>query len=570
MTQIIRRHNHEEFQNCSLLERIYKFRGVTAEEELQKSLHYLLPFSELLNIQKAVELLETALQQQKNIVIIGDFDADGATSTALAYLALKTCGAKNVSFLVPNRFEYGYGLSPEIVLVAAKKNAELIVTVDNGISSFEGVLAAKSLGIKVLITDHHLAASQLPQADAIVNPNQPDDQFSAKNLAGVGVIFYVMLALRSHLREKNWFQLQNIDEPNMAQFLDLVALGTVADVVVLDKINRILVHQGMQRIRGGKARLGINTLFEITGRDKTNATTNDLGFALAPRLNAAGRLEDMTVGIELLISDNAQIAHDIAIKLDTLNRERQAIEGEMQQNAREILEHLHFNKNIPLGICLFNETWHQGVIGILASRIKDQYHRPVIIFAVSNEYELKGSGRSIFGVHLRDVLANIHTHYPNLIKKFGGHAMAAGLTIEKNNYQAFNLAFNEEVQRHVKPEDLEGKIISDGPLNHEEFSLNSAEILRSAGPWGQGFPEPLFDNEFFVCGQRLVGQRHLKLILSLQKNIEPYFDGIAFNIDINQWPNHRCDKIHAAYRLDINEFRNRRNLQLLIHYLKPL
>lgn len=566
MTKIIRRTVPEEYQN--LLDKIYYSRGISSQDQLQKNLQSLLPFSDLLNIDKAVSLLEIALKEQHKIMIIGDFDADGATSSALAVSVLRSFGAKNVTYLVPNRFEYGYGLTPEIVQVAAQHHANLILTVDNGVSSFEGVKTAKSLGMTVVITDHHLAPEELPIADAIVNPNQNSDLFLGKNLAGVGVIFYVMMALRSRLRENKWFEDQLIKEPNLGDCLDLVALGTVADVVVLDQLNRIFVHQGLQRMRLKKTRLGIKALFEITGKNIEKATESDLGFVLAPRLNAAGRLEDMSLGIELLLTDDENQAREYAIQLDALNRERQAIEETMQKSAQSILEKLHFNNNLPLGICVFDETWHQGVIGILASRLKDQFYRPVIAMAKSSGTELKGSARSIPGLHLRDVLANINMRYPQLIKKFGGHAMAAGLTIEQSQLAEFSRIFNEEIKKNLSQDQLEGKIFSDGPLNEMEFTLPTAQMLREAGPWGQGFPEPLFDNVFYLRDQRLVGQKHLKMSLSLQKDSSKIIDAIAFNVDINSWPNHYCDKIHAAYRLDINEYRNYRNLQLIIHYFE--
>lgn len=551
-----------------LLKRIYAARGITSEEQLARTLDNLIPFSCLSEINKAIHYLEQALKQQQHIMIIGDFDADGATSTALAVSALQSFGAQHVSYLVPNRFEYGYGLTPEIVAVAQKKNPQLIITVDNGISSAAGVAYAKQLGMNVIITDHHLPGAQLPQADAIVNPNQITDEFPSKHLAGVGVIFYVMLALRSHLREINWFAQQNISEPNMAQFLDLVALGTVADVVMLDKNNRILVQQGLQRIRAGKIRPGMRALLEVAGRGLENLTASDLGFVVGPRLNAAGRLDDMSLGIECLLCENINQAREMAVQLDTLNRERQAIEIQMQQQAQQILNNLHFNDKLPTGLCLYNENWHQGVIGILASRIKDQLHRPVIAFANVNEHELKGSARSVSGVHIRDVLAEIAARYPDLITKFGGHAMAAGLSLQKDLYTTFSQIFNEEICRHLDADQLQGKIHSDGELTVDELSLEVAELLRDAGPWGQGFAEPIFDGIFNLLEQRIVGQRHLKMVLGLNAN-EKLLDAIAFNIDLKKWPNHRCEKIFIAYRLDINEFRGFKKIQLLIEHLEP-
>lgn len=569
---IIRHHNAHELPRHHphpLLARIYNARGIRSEQDLERGLEHLFPYHALLGIEQAVRCLETALIQQQHIIIIGDFDADGATSTALAVSALQSFGARQVSYLVPNRFEYGYGLTPEIVEVAAQRKPDLIITVDNGISSHAGVAQAKALGIKVLITDHHLSAEVLPAADAIVNPNQPSDMFPSKNLAGVGVIFYVMLALRSRLRETAWFQQNTSPEPHMGQFLDLVALGTVADVVPLDKNNRILVQQGLNRICAGKVRPGIQALLDIANRPAHRLTASDLGFAIGPRLNAAGRLDDMSLGIECLLAKDINLAREMAMQLDTLNRERQGIEQVMQQQAQQILAKLHFDKNVPLGLCLFDAAWHQGVVGILASRIKDQFHRPVIAFACVNDDELKGSARSVAGVHIRDVLANIAVRHPELISKFGGHAMAAGLSLQRKHYKSFCAAFNAEVSRYLNLDDLAGKIYSDGELSTQEFNLETAQLLRGAGPWGQGFPEPVFDSTFNLIQQRLVGQRHLKMVLS-QNNPQQLLDAIAFNVDIQQWPNHRCEKIHVAYRLDINEYRGKQNLQLIIEHLEPV
>lgn len=552
-----------------LLARIYQARGVQSTTELELSLKELIPFHHLMDIDKAVVTLASALQKQQHIMIIGDFDADGATSTALAVSALKYFGAKNISYLVPNRFEYGYGLTPEIVNVAARSKPDLIITVDNGISSVAGVALANQLGINVIITDHHLPGNELPAAAAIVNPNQKGDEFASKNLAGVGVIFYLMLALRAHLRSSNWFTQQNIPDPNMVQLLDLVALGTVADVVTLDKNNRILVKQGLERIRNNKMCLGIRALLEVGGRSAHNLLATDLGFVVGPRLNAAGRLDDISLGIECLLTDDANKARAIAVQLDTLNRERQAIEETMQQQAQQILRQLHFKDKISPGICLFDENWHQGVIGILAARIKEQFHRPVIAFARISDTELKGSARSIAGVHIRDVLAEIAVRHPELISKFGGHAMAAGLSLEQQNYAAFAQIFAEEVNRHVNSDELYGKIYSDGELTATELSLEIAEMLAAAGPWGQGFSQPIFDGIFSLVEQRIVGQNHLKMILSLNNN-EKIIDAIAFNVDLKNWPNHRCEKVQIAYRLDINEFRGRRNIQLLVEHLEPI
>jgi len=553
-----------------LLGHIYSARDIRSAEELEQSLEHLLPYSSLMGIEQAVACLYAAMQQNQHILILGDFDADGATSSAVAVTALRSFGVEQVSFLVPNRFEYGYGLTPEIVDVAAQSHPQLIVTVDNGIASVEGVARAKELGIKVLITDHHLPGETLPAADAIVNPNQHGDKFSSKNLAGVGVIFYVMLALRSYLRQKEWFLQRKINEPNMAELLDLVALGTVADVVPLDRNNRILVQQGLKRIRQGRCRPGIQALLTVGKRQNARLVASDLGFAVAPRLNAAGRLEDMSLGIACLLSTQEHAAQQMAMQLDQLNHERREIEQGMQQQAVTALGKLQLTQNLPLGVCLHDATWHQGVIGIVASRIKDRLHRPVIAFASVGEGEIKGSARSVQGVHIRDVLDAIAKRQPHLISKFGGHAMAAGLSLRLEHYLAFSKAFAEEVARHISEEDLQGKVWSDGELSHEHFNLEVAELLRDAGPWGQNFPEPLFDNYFSIVQQHIVGGKHLKLVLSLLGEKQLTFDAIAFNIDVEKWPNHRAQKIHAAYRLDVNEFRGQRNLQLVIEHFEEV
>ena len=549
------------------LQQIYANRGIVALDELELELKALLSFHDLLGIAEAVNLLFEMLEQDKRILILGDFDADGATSSALAVSALKAFGVNEVSYLVPNRFEYGYGLTPEIVAVALQWRPDLIVTVDNGISSCAGVLEAKKHGVKVLITDHHLPGREIPEADAIVNPNQANDKFGSKNLAGVGVIFYVMLALRSFLRQKNWFLEKKISEPNMAEFLDLVALGTVADVVPLDKNNRILVHHGLQRIRAGLSRPGIKALIAIANRTEKRLSAADLGYAVGPRLNAAGRLDDMSLGIECLLASELAKSEEMARLLDELNQERRFIEQEMQQQALVELNKLRLEnkENLPIGLCLFDENWHQGVIGILAGRIKDRWQRPTIAFAPANEKEIKGSARSVAGLHIRDVLDTVASQYPGLITKFGGHAMAAGLSLLRENYHAFARAFDQEVRRHLNEKDLQHIIYSDGNLHEDNFTIEFAELIQSAGPWGQAFPEPIFDDHFRVLEQRLVGNKHLKLTLKRQEKL---IDAIAFNIDVERWPNHRCQTIHMAYRLDINEYRGLRSVQLLIEHLE--
>jgi single-stranded-DNA-specific exonuclease len=566
---IVQRHTEQmldlqEWQDTHpVLRRIYAARGVQHKADIEYELKNLLPFDKLKNISQAAELLFEALQQQWRILIIGDFDADGATSSALAVRALRAFGVQHVDYLVPNRFTYGYGLTPEIVAVAAEKKPNLIITVDNGISSIAGVEAAKKLGIKVLITDHHIAGDALPEAEAIVNPNQRDDAFESKAIAGVGVIFYVLLALRRCLREKNYFSEKNIVEPNMAAYLDLVALGTVADVVSLDRNNRILVKQGLRRIQAGKCCPGISALLQISKRDAKKISAADLGFALGPRLNAAGRLEDMSLGIECLLTDSNEQALAYAQQLDALNHERRGIESDMSEQAFAILKKMDF-KELPVGLCVFDQSWHQGVIGILASRIKDKYHRPVIAFAPAEQGIIKGSARSIVGIHIRDMLDAIAKKQPTLLTKFGGHAMAAGLSLAQKDFAAFNQAFIDEIAQHCNPEELRGAVYSDGTLRNEELNLELAEQLQAGGPWGQHFAEPAFDGIFSIVEQRLVGQKHLKLLL---KQSDKIFSAIAFNVDLTQWPNYRAESIHVVYRLDINEYQGRSSLQLIIEHI---
>ncbi len=556
-----------------VLRRVYVARGIQTKEELERDLAKLLPYQDLLGIEAAVSCLADALASQKHILIIGDFDTDGATSSALAVSALKALGGQQIGFLVPNRFEYGYGLTPEIVEVAIKLDPQVIVTVDNGISSHAGVDAANAAGIKVVITDHHLPGVDLPKATAIVNPQQKGDKFLSKNLAGVGVIFYVMLALRTELRNRNWFSEQGIAEPNMAQFLDLVALGTVADLVPLDRNNRILVHQGMQRIRAGKARAGIAALLTVAGKQANRMVASDLGFFIGPRLNAAGRLSDMSLGIECLLTEDLNRARELATQLSVLNEERRLIERDMKEHAwleLNKLQQLNNKEGLPLGVCLFDEQWHQGIIGLLASRVKDHVHRPTIIFAPGNSTEeLKGSARSISGLHIRDVLAAVDTHHPGLITRFGGHAMAAGLTLPRASYSQFQQAFATEVANHLDLANLKAELYSDGELSPLDFCLPLAEQLRAAGPWGQAFPEPIFDGNFKVLQQKIVGGKHLKLTL-VPRDSSLQLDAIAFNIDVESWPNHRATHIHAAYKLDINEYLGRLSLQLIVEQLEPV
>lgn len=563
--------SHESLTEfSSVLNRVYANRNIQSEDDLNYSIGKLLPFEKLKGISEAATLISDAIKNELAITIVGDFDVDGATSTTVAVKSLYSMGASRVDYIVPNRFEYGYGLTPEIVKVAVEQfNPDVIITVDNGISSIEGVKLAKDLNLTVVVTDHHLPAATLPIADAIVNPNQPGCSFPSKMLAGVGVIFYVMLAVRSLLREQNWFADKNIPEPNLAELLDLVALGTVADVVPLDYNNRILVSQGLARIRSGKVRAGIKALINVAGRESERLIASDFGFAIAPRLNAAGRLDDMSLGINCLLSDDIAKARGIAQQLDEINYARRDIEADMKQQAMKILDGMHLDENnvLPFGLCLFDENFHEGVVGIIASRIKDQWNRPVIIFAKTDKGMLKGSGRSIKGFHLRDALDAVASQNPTLITKFGGHAMAAGLTIAENDYELFTQSFDKEVRRHLNDDDLHGVIMSDGELLSSEFSMTTAEELRFAGPWGQTFQEPVFDGVFNIISKRIVGEKHLKLSLQPEDS-QLEIDAIAFNVTDEDWaPDLRKAKV--AYRLDVNVFRGNKSLQLMVDHIEP-
>lgn len=553
-----------------LLRRLYASRGVRSARELERSVKGMLPWQQLSGIDNAVEILYNAFHEGIRIIVVGDFDADGATSTALSVLGMRALGCDNISYLVPNRFEDGYGLSPEVVDQAKARGAQLIVTVDNGISSHAGVAHAKTLGIPVIVTDHHLPGDTLPDADAIINPNLRDCEFPSKSLAGVGVAFYLMLALRTFLRDKGWFDERGIAPPNLAELLDLVALGTVADVVPLDANNRILTWQGLSRIRAGKCRPGIKALLEISNRDPQQLAASDLGFALGPRLNAAGRLDDMSVGVALLLCDNLGEARVLASELDALNQTRKEIEQGMQAEALILCEKLErSSETLPGGLAMYHPEWHQGVVGILASRIKERFHRPVIAFAPAGDGTLKGSGRSIQGLHMRDALERLDTLYPDLMIKFGGHAMAAGLSLEEHKFEQFQQRFGELVTEWLDPALLQGEVISDGPLSAAEMSMEVAQLLRDAGPWGQMFPEPLFDGRFCLLQQRLVGERHLKVMVEPVGG-GPLLDGIAFNIDTTCWPDNGVREVELAYKLDINEFRGNRSLQIIIDDIWPL
>ena len=549
-----------------LLERLFATRRAS-ESDRESGLASLHSPDLLKGLGTAIDLLEAVLKQQQRILVIGDFDADGATSSALVVAALREMGASHVNYLVPDRFRFGYGLTPEIVDVALTQKPDLLITVDNGISSIEGVKRARAAGIRVLITDHHLPGHDLPVADAIVNPNQPGDNFPSKALAGVGVAFYLMMALRSRLRDSGWFTQQNIPEPNLAAYLDLVALGTVADVVPLDRNNRLLVRQGLLRIRAGHCRPGIRSLLEVAGRNAARVVASDFGFAAGPRLNAAGRLDDMSLGIECLLSDSGQQADELARQLDALNRERREIETTMKSEAMQHLDAMQLDHdNLPAGFCLYDAAWHQGVIGILASRIKEQFHRPVIIFADAGDGELKGSARSIPGLHIRDLLDAVAVGHPGLLNKFGGHAMAAGMSLEAARLDDFRQAFIAELEGQLDETMLTGVLETDGELRPDEFTLELSELLRDAGPWGQGFPEPLFDGIFRVLSARIVGEHHLKLSLR-PRDGGPVVDAIAFG-QVERYVPDKGALVRAVYRLDSNEYRGMLNLQLVIEWLE--
>lgn len=552
-----------------VLRRIYLARGLRSADDLDLSLERLLPVSTLESIAPAVDLL-IEHRVAGRVLVIGDFDTDGATSTALVVRALRAWGFAAVDFLVPNRFEFGYGLTPEIVRLAANRNPSLIVTVDNGISSAAGVVEARSRGIDVLITDHHLPARELPDANVIVNPNLPGSLFKSRALAGVGVAFYVMAALKRRLDEE---RLTPPGAPGAAEFLDLVALGTVADLVPLDPNNRVLVAQGLKRIRAGRCAAGIRALLEIAGRPLEGLIATDLGFAVAPRLNAAGRLDDMTIGIRCLLADELEAAAALAARLDALNQERRAIEARMQAEALVAVRCLRDpGPRTPQrsGVCLFDESWHQGVVGLVASRIKERVRRPVIAFAAAGDGELRGSARSTPGIHIRDVLANIDARHPQLIGRFGGHAMAAGLTLERSRLDFFARAFDEEVTAWIALCGASDAIETDGELTVEEIALETAHALRAGGPWGQAFPEPCFDGVFSIRSARVVGDRHLKMWLEVPRTGRS-FDAIAFNhIDEESAFTLPEGSLQLIYRLDVNEYLGERRLQLLVDHVLPV
>ena len=564
-----------ELPDCDLsdnihpvMRRIYAGRNISSHRQLDYSLDNLLPFNTLKNIEAAAGLLADAIRRDKMILIVADYDADGATACALALRGLSLLGAGHVAYLVPDRVKHGYGLSTDVVRLALELDPDLLVTVDNGISSLSGVEFARNAGVDVLITDHHLPGRELPAASVIVNPNQPDDQFPSKCIAGVGVMFYVLLAVRARLRDEDWFASQGIQMPNFATLLDLVALGTVADVVQLDFNNRILVEQGLKRIRSRRCSQGIMALIHVANSVPEKITSTDLGFVLGPRLNAAGRLEDMSLGIECLLEEDITRALALAQQLDRLNRERKQIQTEMQQEAETYLAEIAELKKgeLPLGLCLYDVNWHQGIVGVLAGRIKEMVNRPVIIFAPDGEGFLKGSGRSLPDIHLKDTLDTLAVKHPDLISRFGGHAMAAGLTIREDDYPKFKELFDAEVRRLTADRMPGAEIITDGKLAPADINLELAGEIENAGPWGQGFPQPLFDGIFSVADARPVGVRHLKLKLLLNGAENPV-DAISFNTNMDAIDK-SADNMHFVYRLAINDYRGELTPQLIISHIQ--
>lgn len=547
-----------------LLRRIYAARGIDGEVQLDRSLSGLADPSLLAGGGTAADRIAGAVMRDEPILLVGDFDADGATSVALAVSLLRAFGAARVDFVVPNRFEFGYGLSPEIVALAARRQPRLLITVDNGVSSVDGVAAAKAAGMDVIITDHHLPGRELPEADALVNPNVAGCPFPSKAIAGVGVIYYVLTLVRARLRAAGWFE--GRAEPNLADWLDLVALGTVADVVPLDRNNRVLVHQGVARMRAGRCRPGVQALAEVAGRSLTKLTAKDLGFALGPRLNAAGRLDDMSLGIRCLLADDLGEARRLASALDELNRARRELEREMVRDAELIVAAHDVDVADRFGVCVYEPGWHQGVIGIVAGRLRERVNRPVVAFADAGPAgpdELKGSARSLPELHVRDALDAIASRYPGLLMKFGGHAMAAGLSIKRVHYERFARAFDAEVRRVLPPSALNPTLETDGRLGADELCLDMARCLAEAGPWGQGFPEPLFHGDFDLISQRVVGEDHLKMVVRQDGRL---VDAIAFR----QEPVPDARRVRLAYRLAENDYGGSTTLQLVVEHLESL
>jgi single-stranded-DNA-specific exonuclease len=559
-----------------VLKKIFLGRNVTNTKEIEYPLSRLLTPSLFKGGEHAARIVVDALVQSKHILILGDYDTDGATATALGLLALKKMGAQQIDYLVPNRFEYGYGLSLEIARVAIKRSPDLVITVDNGISSVEGVQCLKDAGIEVIVTDHHLAGDRLPNADAILNPNQPGCDFPSKSLAGVGVMFYLLLMVRAHLKQQGWFELNKLPVPNLADYLDLVALGTVADVVPLDYNNRILVSQGIARIRLGKCRPGIAALMEVGGKHYGKTVSSDFGFVIAPRLNAAGRLDDISMGIECLLAEDGNIARQYAVKLNEINIERKEIEQEMQIQALKIVKTVLSSRDPSItengtqsGFCLYDNEWHQGITGLVASRVKDKTSQPVIAFARTTEGKLTGSARSVPGLHFKDLLENIATTKPELIEKFGGHAMAAGLTIQSQNLDAFRKLFYQKVAEHFQLNGMENALLTDGTLEGDDLSLRTAQEIRDGAPWGQGFPEPLFEGVFLVIDSRLLRGQHLKMSLLSEESAQPV-DAIAFRAVEPGMSCPQLNKIKLVYQLDVNDFRGRKSMQLIIRHIESL
>ena len=560
-----------------LLQRVYSNRGITDVSMLDKTFSALPHPSKMLGIESAVRRLVDALQSKQKILIIGDFDADGATSTALMMLGLRGMGFSLVQYLVPNRFEFGYGLSPEIVDLAMEFKPALILTVDNGVSSFQGVDKASQYGIDVIITDHHLPGEELPDAHSIIDPNQLGCKFPSKNLAGVGVAFYLLLALRIALREKNWFVSQGILEPNLSVWLDLVALGTIADVVPLDQVNRTLVHHGLERIREGRCRPGISAMLRVAGKNQSTVNAADLGFKLGPRLNAAGRLKDISIGIQCLLTDDMGAVSELVNQLNALNQERRSIEESMQAEALHLLKGLQLGQAdcIPNVICLYKPDWHEGILGLLASRIKERYQRPVLIFAresksVGPPYKLKGSCRSVPKLHIRDALESVALEHADLAMKFGGHAMAAGLSICEDQLELLFTVLRQHVSKKLKKEDFIAVCLSDGELDITQINIKTARLLHDAGPWGAQFPEPTFDGIFIVEKQQILSKKHLKMTLSHPEHEASMLDAICFNVDVDKWNNEKTSALRCVYRLQINEYRGIEKLQLLIDYFQPI
>ncbi|MCX8582942.1 MULTISPECIES: single-stranded-DNA-specific exonuclease RecJ [unclassified Gilliamella] len=551
-----------------LLQRVYALRGITSMQELDYTTRNLCNYDNLDGTNKAVDILYSAMKNNERIIIVGDFDTDGATSTALTVKALKKMGCQFVDYIIPNRFDDGYGLSINVVKKAILQKADLIITVDNGVSAVEAVEFAKQSNLTVIITDHHLCPEKLPPADAIINPNLPNCTFPSKHLAGVGVAFYFMLALRSKLRKENWFTTHNLEEFNIASLLDLVALGTIADVVKLDLNNRILVHQGVSRIRAGYCCEGIKALLNISRRDPLTFTSTDLAYYIAPRLNAAGRMDNMSLSVELLLCEDYDSAVNQAADLDTLNSDRKLIEQTMYQEALSHVEQIH-KPSLPNSIVVHHPEWHQGVIGIVSARLKDKYYRPVICFASTEDGLLKGSGRSIDGIHLQNVLYELNQRYPDILVSFGGHAMAAGLSIQEKDLDKFRDLLETVITEQLDLKVLEQTIETDGEINNEDFNYSIAKLLKDSGPWGEGFIEPTFDGEFIIHQQRIFAEKHLKLVLE-PKNGGPIIEGICFNVNLTKWPDQTIKEAKIVYHLDVNEFRGNQTLKLMIRHIWPI